>query len=72
MKSDDTTIPNILEIKTIGPLSSAKGIKIIFINQKIECGTIFIFYILTFYKFFFTNSVIFNINIFNVIRNNKI
>lgn len=63
MKSDDTTIPSILEIKTIGPLSSSKGIKIIFIDQKIKCGTIFIFFILTFLSFF-TNSVVFNI--FNI------
>lgn len=48
MKSDDTTIPNILEIKATGPSSSAKGIKIIFVDQKTKCGTIFTSFVLTF------------------------
>lgn len=73
MKNDDTAISNILEIKTIGPLFSSKGIKIIFIDQKIKCRTIFAFFILAFLLSFFTNSVIFNIKylvLFKIIKFN--
>lgn len=73
MKSDEITIPNILEIKTISPSSSPRGIKIIFIDQKIIKYKIFAFFILSFLSFF-TNSITFNVickyvnnvNMFNI------
>lgn len=33
MKSDDTAVPNIPEVKTISPLSTPRGMKIIFLRR---------------------------------------
>lgn len=51
MKNHDTE--NSFKIKTISPSSSSKGIRILFISQKIKHYTIFTFFNLTFYKFFY-------------------
>jgi len=66
MKSDDITIPNIFEIKSISPSSSPRGKNYFCRNQKIiKYYKIFAFF-KHFYKFFYELCFTFNINMFNV------